>query len=311
MTYINKKHYPLLPNPPKYFCLCVPLLPFHSVYALQVHSSKPLITNSYKENNITSRKKKSLFFPLFCILLDFLSEQNPKNMGEVAGNRHDQAFLGGLNLMKEEKKRWAMEEDKFFFESRSVLGGSNNHKNEEQPTSSQSSIGSPSLDTTSSCFSDDDDDDASSSSRSPMGSASSSNSSSSSTLAAKNMNNNSSPLYELSELMSQLPIKRGLSRFYDGKSQSFASLGSVQSLEDLVKKVPSGRILKMKSKCKSFCWGLERQRKHCYGPKPAISKKGGGSSSRVSCFSSLAKTPSSSSSSSATASSVHQTSYLV
>ncbi|CAL1414268.1 unnamed protein product [Linum trigynum] len=231
-------------------------------------------------------------------------------MGEVAGNRHDQAFLGGLNLMKEGKKRWAMEEDKFFFESRSVLGCSNNHKNEEQPTSSQSSIGSPSLDTTSSCFSDEEeDDDASSSSCSPMGSASSSNSSSSSTLAAKNMND-SSPLYELSELMSQLPIKKGLSRFYDGKSQSFASLGSVQSLEDLVKKVPSGRILKMKSKCKSFCWGLERQKKHCYGPKPAISKKGGGSSSRVSCFSSLAKTPSSSSSS-ATASSVHQTSYLV
>ncbi|CAI0426188.1 unnamed protein product [Linum tenue] len=227
--------------------------------------------------------------------------QKKEIMGEVAGNSHgDQQHvmvMGGLRLTKE-KTRWAMEEDKFF-ESRSALHGGN--KKEEQPTSSQSSIGSPSLDTSSSCFSDDDDDEASSSSCSPTASASSSNSSSSSTLAAKNsvMNenddddNNRSPLYELSELMSQLPIKRGLSRFYDGKSQSFTSLGSVQSLEDLVKRVPSGRILKIKSKCKSFCWGLERQKKHCYGPKPAISKKGGGSSSRVSCFSSLAKTPSS------------------
>ncbi|GJW10933.1 hypothetical protein Tco_1576760 [Tanacetum coccineum] len=45
-----------------------------------------------------------------------------------------------------------------------------------------------------------------------------------------------SPLFELSELMAQLPIKRGLSKFYHGKSESFASLTSVKRIEDLAKK---------------------------------------------------------------------------
>ncbi|KAI4380004.1 hypothetical protein MLD38_006238 [Melastoma candidum] len=44
------------------------------------------------------------------------------------------------------------------------------------------------------------------------------------------------PLCELSDLMTHLPIKRGLSRHYSGKSQSFTSLASVRSLEDLAKK---------------------------------------------------------------------------
>ncbi|XP_060213906.1 protein OXIDATIVE STRESS 3-like [Lycium barbarum] len=43
------------------------------------------------------------------------------------------------------------------------------------------------------------------------------------------------PLYELSELMAQLPIRRGLSKYYQGKSESFGCLGSVKSLEDLTK----------------------------------------------------------------------------
>ncbi|CAN1789028.1 Protein OXIDATIVE STRESS 3 [Linum perenne] len=152
-----------------------------------------------------------------------------------------------------------MEEDGFYDESRSG-------NNEEPSSSSSTSMGSPS---NSSCFSENDGDEAASASAS----SSSSNSSSSSTLHSKNRNHDS-PLYELSDLMAQLPIKRGLSKFYQGKSQSYKSLlGSVNSLEDLVKKVPSRRILKVKSKCKSFCWGLERQ-KHYYGPKPTISKKG-------------------------------------
>ncbi|KAG2297230.1 hypothetical protein Bca52824_043899 [Brassica carinata] len=43
------------------------------------------------------------------------------------------------------------------------------------------------------------------------------------------------PLEDLSDLMSHLPIKRGLSKFYEGKSQSFTSLANVKSLEDLMK----------------------------------------------------------------------------
>ncbi|KAF7831172.1 cell wall integrity and stress response component 1 [Senna tora] len=46
----------------------------------------------------------------------------------------------------------------------------------------------------------------------------------------------SNPLSDMSSLLHQLPIKRGLSRHYDGKSRSFTSLASVRSLEDLAKK---------------------------------------------------------------------------
>ncbi|KAJ8479633.1 hypothetical protein OPV22_023360 [Ensete ventricosum] len=43
------------------------------------------------------------------------------------------------------------------------------------------------------------------------------------------------PLFELSSLMAQLPIKRGLSRYFQGKSQSFTSLSDVRCIEDLAK----------------------------------------------------------------------------
>ncbi|PWA81547.1 hypothetical protein CTI12_AA185030 [Artemisia annua] len=70
-----------------------------------------------------------------------------------------------------------------------------------------------------------------------------------------------SSLYDLSDLMSHLPIKRGLSKFYHGKSDSFTSLARVTSIEDLPKKekVP---YKKMKNSYKSHTL-----------PKPIISKK--------------------------------------
>ncbi|XP_059318536.1 protein OXIDATIVE STRESS 3-like isoform X2 [Lycium ferocissimum] len=74
------------------------------------------------------------------------------------------------------------------------------------------------------------------------------------------------PLYELSELMAQLPIKRGLSKYYDGKSQSFGLLGSVTSLEDLAKAGNSYNT-RMKS-CKSL-----NGRTSSFGPKATITKK--------------------------------------
>ncbi|XP_038890684.1 uncharacterized protein LOC120080185 [Benincasa hispida] len=81
------------------------------------------------------------------------------------------------------------------------------------------------------------------------------------------------PLYELSELMANLPIKRGLSKFYNGKSQSFTSLASVKSLEDLAKRVNNNisQRKKMKS-CKSYGGGLDAQKPY-YSPKPLISKR--------------------------------------
>ncbi|KAK7358399.1 hypothetical protein VNO77_00326 [Canavalia gladiata] len=78
------------------------------------------------------------------------------------------------------------------------------------------------------------------------------------------------PLYELSELVNHLPLKRGLSMFYEGKAQSFSSLGRVQSIEDLPKK---GRPYRKKMKsCKSFGGGLDSHR-ISYTPKATISKK--------------------------------------
>ncbi|XP_014504525.1 uncharacterized protein in LEU2 3'region [Vigna radiata var. radiata] len=90
------------------------------------------------------------------------------------------------------------------------------------------------------------------------------------------------PLYELSDLMNHLPIKRGLSMFYQGKAQSFTSLARVESIEDLPKKgTPYSK--RMKS-CKSFGGGLDTHR-IWYTPKATISKK----ASRGSFSSALSK----------------------
>ena len=79
--------------------------------------------------------------------------------------------------------------------------------------------------------------------------------------------------FEMSALMTQLPIKRGLSLFFDGKSQSFASLAAVASLEDLAK--PAKKRLKPSRSCEG---GLDAHRgrflsprRHC--PKAAAARK--------------------------------------
>ncbi|KAI3869566.1 hypothetical protein MKX03_012143 [Papaver bracteatum] len=70
------------------------------------------------------------------------------------------------------------------------------------------------------------------------------------------------PLYELSDLMATLPIKRGLSKHFQGKSQSFTSLSDVSCLEDLVKKENGyGRKKMMIKTCKSYGGGLDVQKK--------------------------------------------------
>ncbi|GLU22310.1 hypothetical protein SLE2022_383980 [Rubroshorea leprosula] len=83
-------------------------------------------------------------------------------------------------------------------------------------------------------------------------------------------NSNAGPLYELSELMVQLPIKRGLSKYYQGKSQSFTSFSRVKSIEDLAKKETPIRK-KMKA-CKSYGFGLNSHKLYTQ-PRATISKK--------------------------------------
>ncbi|URD80776.1 hypothetical protein MUK42_02796 [Musa troglodytarum] len=43
------------------------------------------------------------------------------------------------------------------------------------------------------------------------------------------------PLFEMSSLVALLPVKRGLSKHFEGKSQSFTSLDKVRCLGDLAK----------------------------------------------------------------------------
>ncbi|XP_026452914.1 cell wall integrity and stress response component 1-like [Papaver somniferum] len=70
------------------------------------------------------------------------------------------------------------------------------------------------------------------------------------------------PLFELSDLMATLPIKRGLSKHFQGKSQSFTSLSDVSCVEDLVKKENGyGRKKMMIKTCKSYGGGLDIQKK--------------------------------------------------
>lgn len=71
-------------------------------------------------------------------------------------------------------------------------------------------------------------------------------------LPASTRFNSKSPLYDFSSLTRKLPDKKGLSRYYKGKSQSFTSLSEVKSLEDLSKReeeVPYTRKIKP---CKSY-----------------------------------------------------------
>ncbi|KAF9617047.1 hypothetical protein IFM89_033152 [Coptis chinensis] len=126
--------------------------------------------------------------------------------------------------------------------------------------------------TMSSSFENSTNSDASSSSLDLDEDASSSTSNSSSFVLSPQLCNRG-PLYELSELMAQLPIKRGLSNHFQGKSQSFTSLSNVNCIEDLAKKENPYRK-RMKS-CKSY-GGLDATTNKSYAPKACskiISKK--------------------------------------
>lgn len=62
-------------------------------------------------------------------------------------------------------------------------------------------------------------------------------------------------LGDMSDLIQQLPSKRGLSKHFQGKSQSFTSLSKVMCLEDLAK--PENPFNKKMKSCKSYV-GLSR-----------------------------------------------------
>ncbi|XP_047045352.1 uncharacterized protein LOC124649828 [Lolium rigidum] len=63
------------------------------------------------------------------------------------------------------------------------------------------------------------------------------------------MRMNSDSIYDMSGMTAHLPAKKGLSAYYQGKSQSFACMSEVRSLEDLQKKEKPPRRIKP---CKSY-----------------------------------------------------------
>ncbi|XP_072967049.1 protein OXIDATIVE STRESS 3-like [Typha angustifolia] len=118
------------------------------------------------------------------------------------------------------------------------MHGIMSEEEEDSVESMSSSLGSFSMDS-SSTFSDDDDDDD---------------------------DNDDGPLYEMSNLIAQLPLKRGISMFYQGKSQSFTSLSTVRSSEDLPKpERPCKKKKKKLKSSKSYGGGLDKHKS--LGPK--------------------------------------------
>ncbi|CAI9276319.1 unnamed protein product [Lactuca saligna] len=95
-----------------------------------------------------------------------------------------------------------------------------------------------SSDVSSMVSSDDESDDAFEESNSSSGSSPSSN------------DDHRSALGDMSDLLHQLPSKRGLSKHFQGKSQSFTSLANVMCLEDLAK--PENPYNKKLKSCKSY-----------------------------------------------------------
>ncbi|XP_009761617.1 protein OXIDATIVE STRESS 3 [Nicotiana sylvestris] len=76
----------------------------------------------------------------------------------------------------------------------------------------------------------------------------------------------SGALQNMSSLLQELPFKRGLSKHYNGKSQSFTSLSNVSSLEDLAK--PENPYNKKLNSCKSYGVFLEGFKSDHYQSPP-------------------------------------------
>ncbi|PKU62240.1 uncharacterized protein LOC110095060 [Dendrobium catenatum] len=70
-----------------------------------------------------------------------------------------------------------------------------------------------------------------------------------------NLEEEDGSLFEMSNLIAQLPLKRGLSKHFQGKSQSFSSLCNVRNLEDLAK--PDRPYKKKLKSSKSYGGGLD------------------------------------------------------
>lgn len=95
---------------------------------------------------------------------------------------------------------------------------------------------------------------------SPPDDSSGSSSASSSTLHL----DSEGPLCDLSSLLAQLPARRGLSKYYQGKSQSFTSISGATCLQDLGKEATYSKRMKT---CKSYKAGLGMNQRTNHSPR--------------------------------------------
>ncbi|EAZ31758.1 protein OXIDATIVE STRESS 3-like [Oryza sativa Japonica Group] len=86
--------------------------------------------------------------------------------------------------------------------------------------------------------------------------------------------------FEMSSLMTELPLKRGLSKFFDGKSQSFASLAAVGGLEDMAK--PMRKRLKTSRSCGVGLGLQDAHRRGRLSPRPLCGNASAASFKKVS-----------------------------
>ncbi|XP_044976990.1 uncharacterized protein LOC123444366 [Hordeum vulgare subsp. vulgare] len=78
-------------------------------------------------------------------------------------------------------------------------------------------------------------------------------------------------VYDLSSMKAELSVKKGgLSKYYDGKSQSFACMSEVRCLEDLPKKRPYNKKMKP---CRSHV-EIDGDQRACPAPGSNNSSKG-------------------------------------
>ncbi|KAG0495064.1 hypothetical protein HPP92_006058 [Vanilla planifolia] len=99
-----------------------------------------------------------------------------------------------------------------------------------------------------------------------------------------------SPLYDFSSVVEEVPPKKGLSKFYQGKSQSFTSLLEVKSLEDLPKQYMEVSCGRKTKPCKSYAIGLGQIQKPVAAPDTCIKSNPKKSPpSNASCASSMAR----------------------
>lgn len=134
-----------------------------------------------------------------------------------------------------------------------LLKAASNNALCEEPDSMENSDSS-----LSSCFmssNSDDEDDVSSSSTSPFSEPN-----------AAASPPQEGPLDNLASLSAALPIKRGLSRYFSGKSQSFSSLARVSSVADLAK--PENSFVKRR---RTAAGGDSLLKHHSYPPRCASS----------------------------------------